>query len=185
MTQKEALAYLEPFDDDPFEKWEEELFEIRQQILDKSHVPALLNKRKERLLIWKEVGEVLAFDVDQKVPNIQLKPLKSELIIEAFQAFQTNEAQIKKQLFFQLSVWNLIHCTDLFQENLKSWFECLPKWTSKEKVIVGTKPDVMLLLQECQQLSERNIKYFQQLKTDNCPPVLLSEILRLNSLFNS
>jgi len=186
MTLHEALSFLAPLDkDDSFEKWEEELFEIRQQILDKSHVPALLNKRKERLLIWKKVGDKLGFEIGDNLSHIKLKPLPKHSLIESFQVFQINEAQIKSCLFSALTISNLLFCIEQFQENLKAWYNCLPKWTSEQKVLLGIKPDVMELLKECQQMSDNGIKLFQQLTIENCAPALKKEILRLNNIFNS
>lgn len=183
MTTVEALAILEPYDDDPQEIWEEELFEIRRQILEKSHVPALLQKRKEKLLLYKEIGKVLQFQSDNFFSEIKLSAFEGNEISKNFALFQQNESGIKRALFSSLSIENQIYCADLFEVNLKQWQAILPKWEMAEKVLLGTKTDAMQLLHEIQYLAQRGIVHFSQLTKENCPKNLGQEISRLHAIF--
>ena len=183
MTTAEALAILEPYDDDPQEKWEEELFEIRQQILDKSHVPALLQKRKEKLLLFKEIGEVLQFQSVKSFSEIKLSDFEGDEISKNFALYQQNDSLIKRALFSSLSIENQIYCANLFEVNLKQWHAILPKWEMEEKVLLGTKTDAMQLLHEIQYLAQQEIVHFSQLTKENCPKNLGQEISRLHAIF--
>jgi len=187
MTQNEALSFL-GIDEISMSKdaIEAALFDLKNQLFSSSHLPQLLDAKRNKLLKLKEVAEVLNLLFSQQLSDIQIQNNDSPAIMESFEIYQKNESIIKQKIILSNDINVLLTCIDLLLENLKTW--CF-KW-SKIKFVqisdvkISIALDNMEMLQCIKELNQKEIIFFDQLNESILQNKLKIEISRLIQLSN-
>jgi hypothetical protein len=187
MTQNEALSFL-GIDEISMSKdaIEAALFDLKNQLFSSSHLPQLLDAKRNKLLKLKEVAEVLNLLFSQQLSDIQIQNNDSPAIMESFEIYQKNESIIKQKIILSNDINVLLTCIDSLLENLKMW--CY-KW-SKIKFVqisdvkISIALDNMEMLQCIKELNQKEIIFFDQLNESILQNKLKIEISRLIQLSN-
>lgn len=187
MTQNEALSFL-GIDEISMSKdaIEAALFDLKNQLFSSSHLPQLLDTKRNKLLKLKEVAEVLNLLFSQQLSDIQIQNNDSPAIMESFEIYQKNESIIKQKIILSNDINVLLTCIDSLLENLKMW--CY-KW-SKIKFVqisdvkISIALDNMEMLQCIKELNQKEIIFFDQLNESILQNKLKIEISRLIQLSN-
>jgi hypothetical protein len=187
MTQNEALSFL-GIDEISMSKdaIEAALFDLKNQLFSSSHLPQLLDAKRNKLLKLKEVAEVLNLLFSQQLSDIQIQNNDSQAIMESFEIYQKNESIIKQKIILSNDINVLLTCIDSLLENLKTW--CY-KW-SKIKFVqisdvkISIALDNMEMLQCIKELNQKEIIFFDQLNESILQNKLKIEISRLIQLSN-
>jgi hypothetical protein len=187
MTQNEALSFL-GIDEISMSKdaIEAALFDLKNQLFSSSHLPQLLDAKRNKLLKLKEVAEVLNLLFSQQLSDIQIQNNDSPAIMESFEIYQKNESIIKQKIILSNDINVLLTCIDLLLENLKTW--CF-KWSkiNFEQVLdvkISIALDNMGMLQCIKELNQKEIIFFDQLNESILQNKLKIEISRLIQLSN-
>lgn len=185
MTKHEALNYLGISDfSEASDALEESLFSLRQQIISKGNLPQLLLVRKKKLKQLEQVALVLEIKKHTNTKNILINSLDLINLINCFNLFQKNKAQILQQISFDLNFENLENCIDNLMLNLKMYASVWPEFTSEkeEEVLLSKELDSMEILIILKELQTKNVLNFSDLKLEVLPKSLVLEIKRLNLL---
>lgn len=185
MTKHEALNYLGISDfSEASDALEEALFSLRQQIISKGNLPQLLLVRKKKLKQLEQVALVLEIKKYTNTKNILINSLDLINLINCFNLFQKNKAQILQQISFDLNFENLENCIDNLMLNLKMYASVWPEFTSdkEEEVLLSKELDSMEMLIILKELQTKNVLNFSDLKLEILPTSLVLEIKRLNLL---
>ena len=185
MTKHEALNYLCISDfSEASDALEEALFSLRQQIISKGNLPQLLLVRKKKLKQLEQVALVLEIKKDTNTKNILINSLDLINLINCFNLFQKNKAQILQQISYDLNFENLENCIDNLMLNLKMYASVWPEFTSEkeEEVLLSKELDSMEMLIILKELQTKNVLNFSDLKLEILPTSLVLEIKRLNLL---
>lgn len=185
MTKHEALNYLGISDfSEASDALEEALFSLRQQIISKGNLPQLLLVRKKKLKQLEQVALVLEIKKYTNTKNILINSLDLINLINCFNLFQKNKAQILQQISFDLNFENLENCIDNLMLNLKMYASVWPEFTSdkEEEVLLSKELDSMEMLIILKELQTKNVFNFSDLKLEILPTSLVLEIKRLNLL---
>ena len=185
MTKHEALNYLGISDfSEASDALEEALFSLRQQIISKGNLPQLLLVRKKKLKQLEQVALVLEIKKYTNTKNILINSLDLINLINCFNLFQKNKAQILQQISFDLNFENLENCIDNLMLNLKMYASVWPEFTSEkeEEVLLSKELDSMEMLIILKELQTKNVLNFSDLKLEILPKSLVLEIKRLNLL---
>ena len=187
MTQNEALSFL-GIDEISMSKdaIEAALFDLKNQLFSSSHLPQLLDAKRNKLLKLKEVAEVLNLLFSQQLSDIQIQNNDSPAIMESFEIYQKNESIIKQKIILSNDINVLLTCIDLLLENLKTW--CF-KWSKinfeqVSDVKISIALDNMEMLQCIKELNQKEIIFFDQLNESILQNKLKIEISRLIQLSN-
>lgn len=186
MTKHEALNYLGISDfSEASDALEEALFSLRQQIISKGNLPQLLLVRKKKLKQLEQVALVLEIKKYTNTKNILINSLDLINLINCFNLFQKNKAQILQQISFDLNFENLENCIDNLMLNLKMYASVWPEFTSdkeEEEILLSKELDSMEMLIILKELQTKNVLNFSDLKLEILPTSLVLEIKRLNLL---
>jgi hypothetical protein len=187
MTQNEALSFL-GIDEISASKdaIDAALFELKNQLFSSSHLPQLLDAKRNKLVKLKEVAEVLNQLFSQQPLDIQIQNNDTTAIMESFNIYQKNESIIKQKIILSNDINVLLTCIDLFLENLKTW--CY-KWSKINfeqisDVKISIALDSMEMLQCIKELNQNEIIFFDQLNESILQNKLKIEISRLIQLSN-
>lgn len=185
MTPSEAEIILQLNSFDNLEDAvENQLFEIRQQLINKVVIPQLLKARKQKLIQLKTASEVSGFEFKKSSNSLVLKPLKELTLIDTFNTFQENKTKILQQLSGELSFENIENCIDLLSDNLRNWCEL---WSVIEvknatEVLLSKELESMRFYEILKSLQLKNINNFDALVGEEIPLELQIEIVRLNEI---
>lgn len=182
-TEAEIILQLNSFDNLE-DAVENQLFEIRQQLINKVVLPQLLKARKQKLIQLKTAAEVSGFEFKNSSNSLVLKPLKELTLIDTFNTFQENKTKISQQLSTELSFENIENCIDLLSENLRNWCEL---WSEIEpikdsEILLSKELDSMRFYEILKSLQLKNIVNFDALVGEEIPFELQLEIARLNEI---
>jgi hypothetical protein len=187
MTQNEALSFLGIYEISMSkDAIEAALFDLKYQLFSSSHLPQLLDAKRNKLLKLKEVAEVLNLLFSQQISDIQIQNNDSPAIMESFEIYQKNESIIKQKIILSNDINVLLTCIDLLLENLKTW--CF-KWSKinfeqVSDVKISIALDNMEMLQCIKELNQKEIIFFDQLNESILQNKLKIEISRLIQLSN-
>jgi hypothetical protein len=185
MTKHEALNYLGISDfSEASDALEEALFSLRQQIISKGNLPQLLLVRKKKLKQLEQVALALEIKKHTNTKNLLINSLDIINLINCFNLFQKNKAQILQQISYDLNFENLENCIDNLMLNLKMYASVWPEFTSEkeEEVLLSKELDSMEMLIILKELQTKNVLNFSDLKLEILPKSLVLEIKRLNLL---
>lgn len=185
MTQNEAEIILQLNSFDNLEDAvENQLFEIRQQLITKVVLPQLLNARKSKLLQLKTAAEVLEFELIGSINSLVLKSLDGNNLIDTFNNFQENKTKILQQLSSELSFENIENCIDLLAENLRNWCQLWPEieLENGNEILLSKELESMRFLGILKELQLLGIQNFETLTPTLLPQDLKIEIARLNTI---
>ena len=182
-TEAEIILQLNSFDNLE-DAVENQLFEIRQQLITKVVLPQLLNARKSKLLQLKTAAEVSGFEFIKSSNSIVLKPLKELTLIDTFNIFQENKTKILQQLSSELSFENIENCIDLLTENLRNWCQLWPEieLENGNEILLSKELESMRFLGIIKELQLIDIQNFESLTSTLLPQDLKIEIARLNTI---
>ena len=185
MTPSEAEIILQLNSFDNLEDAvENQLFEIRQQLINKVVLPQLLKARKQKLIQLKTAAEVVGFEFLTHSNSLVLKSLKELTLIDTFNTFQENKTKILQQLSGELSFENIENCIDLLSDNLKNWCEL---WSVIEventtEVLLSKELESMRFYEILKELQKLGVQNFESLTPTLLPQDFIVEITRLNSV---
>lgn len=185
MTPNEAEIILQLNSFDNLEDAvENQLFEIRQQLITKVVLPQLLNARKSKLLQLKTAAEVLEFELIGSINSLVLKSLDGNNLIDTFNNFQENKTKILQQLSSELSFENIENCIDLLAENLRNWCQLWPEieLENGNEILLSKELESMRFLEILKELKLLDIQNFESLTPTLLPQDLKIEIARLNTI---
>ena len=186
MTKHEALNYLGISDfSEASDALEEALFSLRQQIISKGNLPQLLLVRKKKLKQLEQVALALEIKKHTNTKNLLINSLDIINLINCFNLFQKNKAQILQQISYDLNFENLENCIDNLMLNLNMYASVWPEFTSdkeEEEILLSKELDSMEMLIILKELQTKNVLNFSDLKLEILPKSLVLEIKRLNLL---
>jgi hypothetical protein len=185
MTPSEAEIILQLNSFDNLEDAvENQLFEIRQQLISKVVLPQLLKARKQKLIQLKTAAEVSGFEFKNSSNSLVLKSLKELTLIDTFNIFQENKTKILQQLSTELSFENIENCIDLFSENLRNWCHLWPiiEVGNANEILLSRELESMRFYEILKSLQQKNIDNFDALVGEEIPLELQLEIARLNEI---
>ncbi len=166
------------------EALENKIFEIKQEIFANSHVPQLILAKQKKLKQLVTICETLNFKLETEIDKFEIELLNSESMIDTFNLYHKNRAQILQKMASNSELNFLISCCDLLVQNLKNWAEKWPKLETDEKneVKLSKELESVEMLRMIKEVSSYNIINFNDLNSGNTPKDLMIEIQRLNEL---
>jgi hypothetical protein len=185
MNQIEALKFL-GIDSilDAEEAIENKIFEIKKEIIASCHVPQLILAKQKKLNQLVSICEALNFKLEMKNDIFEIEPLNSESILDTFHLYHKNRTLILNKTASNLDINFLIFCCDLLLHNLKNWSRKWPYLDSKLRndVKLSKELDSVEMLRLIKEVNESNVLFFNDLKSNNTPQLLMIEINRLNQI---
>jgi hypothetical protein len=184
MNENEALIFL-GIDSiyDSTDVIELKIFELKKQIIAQNHVPQLLISKLDKLLKLKRVRQLLGLETERQTREpMEINPINSDFLIEAFNIFHHNRTTILHKLSNSFDIDKIINCVNALLENLKSWSSKWPliEENYEHEVKLSSEIDSMLLLNVLKDLKSQNVISFSDLSLSNLPNNVLIEIKRLN-----
>jgi hypothetical protein len=166
------------------EALENKIFEIKQEIFANSHVPQLILAKQKKLKQLVAICETLNFKLVTEIDKFEIELLNSESMLDTFNLYHKNRAQILQKMASNSELNFLISCCDLLVQNLKNWAEKWPKLETDEKneVKLSKELESVEMLRLIKEVSSYNILNFNDLNSGNTPKDLMIEIQRLNEL---
>ena len=166
------------------EALENKIFEIKQEIFANSHVPQLILARQKKLKQLVTICETLNFKLETEIDKFEIELLNSESMIDTFNLYHKNRAQILQKMASNSELNFLISCCDLLVQNLKNWAKKWPKLETdaKNEVKLSKELESVEMLRLIKEVNDYNILNFNDLNSENTPKDLLFEIQRLNEL---
>ena len=166
------------------EALENKIFEIKQEIFANSHVPQLILAKQKKLKQLVTICETLNFKLETEIDKFEIELLNSESMIDTFNLYHKNRAQILQKMASNSELNFLISCCDLLVQNLKNWAKKWPKLETdaKNEVKLSKELESVEMLRLIKEVSSYNILNFNDLNSGNTPKDLMIEIQRLNEL---
>ena len=166
------------------EALENKIFEIKQEIFANCHVPQLILAKQKKLKQLVTICETLNFKLETEIDKFEIELLNSESMIDTFNLYHKNRAQILQKMASNSELNFLISCCDLLVQNLKNWAEKWPKLETdgKNEVKLSKELESVEMLRLIKEVNGYTILNFNDLNSENTPKDLLFEIQRLNEL---
>lgn len=185
MTQNDALSLLGIIDiSNAVNAIEEDIFDLKQEILRFSHVPQLIVSRQKKMNQISSICKTLNVHFDQKFLEFEIDTIDSELILDSFNLYHKNRAQISREILSSNNLDFIIYCSELMLRNLKTWAKKWPKLesTSIEEMKLSKELESVEMYRFIKNLNENNLFNFNELNSVNTPKELIIEIQRLNQI---
>jgi hypothetical protein len=166
------------------EALENKIFEIKQEIFANSHVPQLILAKQKKLKQLVTICKTLNFKLVTEIDKFEIELLNSESILDSFNLYHKNRAQILQKMASNSELNFLISCCDLLVQNLKNWAKKWPKLETdgKNEVKLSKELESVEMLRLIKEVCGCNIFNFNDLNHENTPKYLMFEIQRLNEL---
>jgi hypothetical protein len=188
MDRQQAFHFLNvENEEDILEALEWEIFQIKKEIREKSHVPKLIESRIKKLTTLKSIEELFL-----GTDNARFKEFETRFShINPLQDFLHFE-EIKAKYLTQLDKSSKAAEIQFFSERLikltLAWALC---WENFElssfdlsEVKISVQPDSMALLAAFKELDLQGIKTYDNLENKDLPKDLENEIRRLKKLIS-
>lgn len=186
MTEAEAWMYLNATPDEDLEDaYEMQLFDHKQFFLSKTVLPTLFLKRLEKISMLDTAFVSLGGVFLQNQPIFQPQFVSSNLILETFQAYQTERNKLRLAITQSQSGENLkqlvLYLLELEADYLQNWENTVENDPS---IILSKENDAMELLKAIRTYALRGGLRFEDLKNNanNPPEILVNEMKRLSLL---
>jgi hypothetical protein len=175
-----GLSHYEDLD----EAVEMNLFQCRQELIQKADQVLLFPAKEKRLKLLQLAAETLGFTFDQALESQGILEIPSTLIEERFQYFQANRSRLLKEVGQIASFLGLVLIQQQLNRNYLIWasFWNDLRTLNSQEVKLSTILDSMRFLQVIQDWKEKRIEEIQQLDSTNIPSDIQVEILRLQQV---
>ena len=186
MTSTEAANYLGLSNyEDLDEAIEEQLFQCRQEIIQKADQVLLFPAKEKRFLLLQNAAESLGYSFPSIMENMDLMECQSVVIEERFQHFQANRSRLLKQAIQVGSFVGLVHIQQQLSLNYRMWsgFWTDLKTIPPQEIKLSSVLDSMRFLQVIHDWKKQGFIELQGLNEENIPLDIQVEILRLQQVF--
>lgn len=185
MTPTEAANHLGLSNyEDLDEAIEMNLFQCRQELIQKADQALLFPAKEKRLKLLQIASETLGFTFAQTLGNQEIIESQSTIIEERFQHFQSNRSHLLKEVGKVESFLGLVHIQQQLSRNHHSWasfwndLSCL----QPQELKLSSVLDSMRFLQVIHEWNKQGIEEIKQLDSTNIPLDIQVEILRLQQV---
>lgn len=185
MTPAEAANHLGLSNyEDLDEAIEMNLFQCRQELIQKADHVLLFPSKEKRLKLLQIAAETLGFTFGQTLGRPEFLENQSTLIEERFQHFQANRSLLLKEAGQVSSFLGLVHIQQQLSRNYQRWagfWNDLTTLNSPE-IKLSLVLDSMRFLQVIKTWNKQGLHEIQQLDSTNIPVDIQVEILRLQQV---
>ena len=185
MTTAEAANHLGLSNyEDLDEAVEMNLFQCRQELIQKADQVLLFPAKEKRLKLLQLAAETLGYTFNQALDSQEILETQSSFIEERFQQFQSNRSRLLKEAGQVHSFLDLVLIQQQLKRNYQIWasFWNDLRTLNSQEVKLSTILDSMRFLQVIQDWKEKGIEEIQQLDSTNIPSDIQVEILRLQQV---
>ncbi len=185
MTPAEAsnhlgLSHYEDLD----EAVEMNLFQCRQELIQKADHVLLFQAKEKRLNYLHIASETLGFTFGQEFYSFQISERQSNRIEEHFHCFQANRSRLLKDASHVKSFLGLVHIQEQLRRNYQLWasFWNYMNSITMQEVKLSNTLDSMRFLQVIYEWKEQGIEELKELDSTKIPLDIQVEILRLKKV---
>ena len=185
MTPAEAANHLGLSNyEDLDEAVEMNLFQCRQELIQKADHVFLFPAKEKRLKLLQLASETVGFTFDQELYSQEIAESQSKRIEEQFHCFQANRSRLLKEAGQVKSFLGLVHIQEQLKRNYQFWttFWNEMKSINLQEVKLSELVDSMRFLQVIHQWKEQGLEELHQLDSAKIPMDIQVEILRLQQV---
>ncbi len=185
MTPAEASNHLGLSNyEDLDEAVEMNLFQCRQELIQKADHVLLFPSKEKRLKLLQLASETLGYTFDEVLHCQELTQSQSKRIEDQFHCFQANRSRLLKEVGEVTSFLRLVHVQEQLKRNYQFWsmFWNDMKSLSLQEVKLSELVDSMRFLQVIHQWKEQGMEELHQLDSTKIPMDIQVEILRLQQI---
>lgn len=185
MTPAEAANHLGLSNyEDLDESIEMNLFQCRQELIQKSDQVLLFPSKEKRLKLLQIASETLGFTFEQTLGRYEFLENQSTLIEERFQHFQANRSLLLKEAGQVSTFLGLVHIQQQLSRNYQRWagFWNDLKILNSPEIKLSLVLDSMRFLRVIQAWNKQGLQEIQQLDSTDIPIDIQVEILRLQQV---
>lgn len=185
MTPAEAANHLGLSNfEDLDEAVEMNLFQCRQDLIQKADHVLLFPAKEKRLKLLQIASETFGYTFNQELYHLKIEEYHSSRIEEYFSHFQANRSHLLKQAGQVNSFLGLVHVQEQLKRNYQFWsmFWNDLKSINLQEVKLSELVDSMRFLQVINQWKEQGLEELHQLDTASIPMDIQVEILRLQKV---
>ena len=185
MTPAEAANHLGLSNyEDLDEAVEMNLFQCRQELIQKADQVLLFPAKEKRLKLLQIAAETLGYTFEQAVNKDEIVEGQSMLIEERFQHFQSNRSRLLKEAGNVQSFLELVNIQKQLSRNYQGWASFWNDLNSlhPQELKLSSVLDSMRFLQVIHEWNRKGIEGIQQLDSTNIPIDIQVEILRLQQV---
>jgi hypothetical protein len=160
------------------------LFQCRQELIQKSDQVLLFSAKEKRLKLLQLAAETLGYTFEQALNTDEIVEGQSMLIEERFQHFQAYRSRLLKEVGNVTSFLGLVNIQQQLSRNYQHWasFWSDLRTLNSQEVKLSTILDSMRFLQVIKDWKEKGMEEIQQLDSTNIPLDIQVEILRLQKV---
>jgi hypothetical protein len=160
------------------------LFQCRQELIQKADHVLLFPAKEKRLKLLQIASETLGFVFEQIVYSKELDGSHSNRIEDQFHCFQANRSRLLKEAGQVNSFLGLVHVQEQLKRNYQVWslFWNDMKSINPQEVKLSEIVDSMRFLQVINQWKEQGLEEIHQLGSADIPMDIQLEILRLQQV---
>jgi hypothetical protein len=160
------------------------LFQCRQELIQKSDQVLLFPAKEKRLKLLQLAAETLGYTFEQALNTDEIVEGQSMLIEERFQHFQAYRSRLLKEVGNVTSFLGLVNIQQQLSRNYQHWasFWSGLRTLNSQEVKLSTILDSMRFIQVIQDWKEKGMEEIQQLDSTNIPVDIQVEILRLQQV---
>jgi hypothetical protein len=186
VTSAEAANHLGLSNyEDLDEAVEMNLFQCRQDLIQKADHVLLFPAKEKRLKLLQQASETLGYTFELEMSGYDMIECQSERMEEHFHCFQANRSRLLKEAAQVCSFLGLVHVQEQLKRNYQLWamFWGNMKSIDLQEVKLSEIVDSMRFLQVINQWKEQGIEELQQLESSVIPMEIQLEILRLQQVY--
>ena len=185
MTTAEAANHLGLSNyEDLDEAVEMNLFQCRQELIQKADQVLLFPAKGKRLKLLQIAAETLGYTFNQALDSQDIIETQSSLLAERFQHFQSNRSRLLKEAGNVQSFLGLVGIQQQLSRNFQHWASFWNDLNTlhPQELKLSSVLDSMRFLQVIHEWNKKGIEGIQQLDSTNIPIDIQVEILRLQQV---
>jgi hypothetical protein len=160
------------------------LFQCRQELIQKSDQVLLFPAKEKRLKLLQLAAETLGYTFNQALDSQEILETQSSFIEERFQHFQANRSRLLKEAGQVHSFLDLVLIQKQLNRNYQIWASFWKDLNTlyPQELKLSSVLDSMRFLQVIHEWNKLGMEEIQQLDSTNIPSDIQVEILRLQQV---
>jgi len=160
------------------------LFQCRQELIQKADQVLLFPAKGKRLKLLQIAAETLGYTFNQALDSQDIIETQSSLLAERFQHFQSNRSRLLKEVGNVQSFLELVNIQKQLSRNFQHWASFWNDLNTlhPQELKLSSVIDSMRFLQVIHEWNKKEIEGIQQLDSTNIPIDIQVEILRLQQV---
>ena len=185
MTTAEAANHLGLSNyEDLDEAVEMNLFQCRQELIQKADQVLLFPSKEKRLKLLQLAAETLGYMFNQSLDSQEIIETQSSLLVERFQQFQSNRSRLLKEAGNVHSFLGLVDIQQQLSRNYQHWASFWNDLNTlhPQELKLSSVLDSMRFLQVIHEWKKQGLTETSDLNPTNIPIDIQVEILRLQQV---